>query len=321
MEKYHNIPIVLITDDNYMLQTGVTIWSLIKGKKATTKYNIYIILADCKKDAKKFFDRLLVAGIEIHYIKRDLKIYSSINQLAHISRACLLKFEIAELIKDYDKVLYLDGDLHIRGDLSELYCVDLEGNVIGAVKSLDMLFDKKEMISAGVMLIDTKVFREENYAHKLLKTRISLGDQRSMDQQTINIVLEGKIKYLSTRYNCIPEKLLGEEKKSYIIQELNDLYETSYSSKRQMVDDAVIIHYATAGKPWRFTFVPCADEWYDCYQSSPYSGIRIKRRNRVQALIHGGIETLKQNGIKGVIKRILQLVGLHLKKQEYKKWG
>ena len=59
-------------------------------------------------------------------MRASLDQYRDIKQLAHISIACLLKFDICELIPSYEKLLYLDGDIIAKDDLTELYETDLE---------------------------------------------------------------------------------------------------------------------------------------------------------------------------------------------------
>ena len=39
----------------------------------------------------------------------------------------------------YDKVLYLDSDLIVKGDVSELFNVELGDNLLAAVRDIDFL--------------------------------------------------------------------------------------------------------------------------------------------------------------------------------------
>lgn len=40
------------------------------------------------------------------------------------------------------------------------------------------------------------------------------------------------------------------------------------------------IHFATGNKPWKYTFAPCAKEWYQYYLQSPYDDKPFKRYGR-----------------------------------------
>ena len=315
------IPVVYITDIGFMFQTGVAAYSLYASKAPDTEYDLYLILVDDAYEKRDFFKPLTKIFKDIHILKGSTEKYSKINQLAHISRAGLVKFDMSDMIPEYDKILYVDGDIIIRSDLSDLYNTDLGDNIMGAVKSLDMVFDDNPMINSGVMLINAKRFREEKYAEKMYEKRVELGDRRSMDQETINIVLKNKILYLPAKYNCIPEKLVGIERKNYEISKLNEVYSTSYSSKEGMIDDAVLIHYATGGKPWKYTYVQCGEEWYGIYKKSPFSYVKIRRLNKFQAHLKGFFRRLRKKGIKDVIKRAGELISLKIKGVKYQVWG
>lgn len=91
--------------------------------------------------------------------------YKDIKQLAHVPLASLLKFDICDLIPQYDKLLYLDGDIIVRQDLSELYQTDLNDNyVAGVAHSLGIVTGEKKVYLApkyNVML--DKVDYEKKY--------------------------------------------------------------------------------------------------------------------------------------------------------------
>lgn len=322
-QKSTYIPVVFICDKNFAMQTGVAITSVILHKNLDTRYAIYIILVDCEKGFEKYFEKLeRFINISIQYIYVSTEKYRMINQMAHISRAGLIKFELGELIRDFNKVIYLDGDIIVRGDLTELYNIELGEKIIGGVKSLDMVFDNTPMINSGVMLVDVGKMRRENYNIQLRETRISLGDRKSMDQQTINIVFNGKILYLHPSFNCIPEKLLGEEKHDYEINRLNELYGTSYSTKWEMVEASKIIHYATSRKPWKYTFVTYQEDWMQCFIASGFNENKLKRLTRFEAFFKGGLNALKKAGIIGVIKRSIELAKSRFNMDRgYEKWG
>ena len=130
------IPIVMISDDNFVMQTCVAITSLCKNKKSATMYEVFIVMAECSEESARTFRQMEKEGCAITLVHASLEKYRDIKQLAHISIACLLKFDICELIPQYDKLLYLDGDIIVRGDLTELYDTELEDHYAAAVKEL-----------------------------------------------------------------------------------------------------------------------------------------------------------------------------------------
>lgn len=296
------IPIVMISDDNFVMQTCVAITSLYMNKNKETVYDIFIVMAECSEISEQQFKGMERADCIINLVKASLEQYRDIKQMAHISIACLLKFDICELIPQYDKLLYLDGDIIVRKDLTELFNTELGDNFAAAVKELYCMKNDDGCINAGIMLFNAAKMRACGMRDILVAKRKSLGNRSSMDQQTYNMVIKDQIKYLSIIYNCVPGRLLGDVKMDYSMDELNALYKTDYKNVKQLVNDAVIIHFATGNKPWKYTFAPCAKEWYKYYLQSPYKDIPFKRYGRWGYRFHNMKDILRQNGINGVIK-------------------
>lgn len=315
------IPVVFITDENFIMQTIVAITSLYLSKKPETQYDVYVIAAECSQTAQNRFKLLEKKDMRINIVEVSLEGYRDIKQLAHIPIACLLKFNICDLVPRYDKLIYLDGDICVRKDLSELYNTELGECCAGGVPSLEMLSSSKRMINAGIMLFNARKMRMEHMAERLVTERKKLGDRGSMDQQTFNRVLGDRILFLSPKFNCISDKFLGDERRVYKLEEVNRLYGTRYASFKELVDDAVIIHFASGMKPWKFSFVPCADEWFCAYKASIYKDVELKRKNLLQARVTGMKNQLKKNGLKGFVKRLSEHIGYWAGKGKIKNWG
>ena len=303
----------MISDDNFVMQTCVAITSLCKNKNADTTYEVFVVMAECSKYSEEIFQKMQREDCIITLVRASLEPYRDIRQLAHISIACLLKFDICELIPSYDKVLYLDGDIIVRKDLTELYNTELEDNYAAAVKELYCMKDDDGCINAGIMLFNAKKMREDHMRDILVAKRKSLGNRSSMDQQTYNMVIKGNMKYLSLIYNCVPGRLIGDVKMDYSIKELNSLYGTNYRNAKQAINDAVIIHFATGNKPWKYTFAPCAKEWYEYYLLSPYGNKPFKRYSRWGYRIHNISEMVKKDGVTGIVKHYKKRINDKLK--------
>ncbi len=93
-----------------------------------------------------------------------------------------MRLYLPEFIEDCDRLLYLDSDLVITTDLSELYKTDLRGAIIGAAgvgvvrTALERPFfvkvglsDDDRSFNGGVLLIDAKAWRKNHCTEKLLE--------------------------------------------------------------------------------------------------------------------------------------------------------
>ena len=304
------IPVAFICDENFVMPTCVAATSLIKNAGETTFYDIFIIMAECSVESERKILELKSADCEIHIIRRSLEQYSEIKQLAHISKACLLKFEVSNIVDQYDKVIYLDGDIIVRGDLLPLYEIEFKDEYAAGVKDLDSIVEDKGNINAGIMLFNAKKIRDEGILPILIQTRKELGDRASMDQQTYNIVFQNKYIYLPIQFNCIASKLVGtEHKKRYSMlttEKLNRVYNTDYKSNFEVVNDALIIHFATSYKPWIYTFATGAKEWYAYYLLSPFKDIPFKLISRGEYRFRNVLRCIREDGFKGLLRLLLR---------------
>lgn len=122
----------------------------------------------------------------------------------------------------HDRVVYLDVDVLLNGDVAELYDADLHGAPIGAVRdcavlqsiSTGRLPDHLEYISGmgvtnprlycntGVMVMDLVQMREQETEDRLLRLLEAHPDSFPyVDQDIINIVFHGRIAPLPLRWN------------------------------------------------------------------------------------------------------------------------
>lgn len=288
--------LVFITDANFVLPTCVTITSLLINKYQNSYYDIYIIMSEySEEDERRFESFKKYPNTDVHIIKGSLEQYKSVPQAAHVTISALLKFDICELIPEYDKLLYLDGDLVVREDLTELYNIDLKGKHAAVVKNSRGILDGSDYFFSGLILFDAKKMRQDGMRDKLLETRKSLGQRKSMDMTTFNIVLENKVIFIDPKYDC-PLGRVEYERKYYRINEYNKFYNSNYKNWKDLIDRSLIIHYCGAEKPWKYSFGLCNREWTKYYEVSPYAGENLYRKNFIVYLK----ERIEREGVKGI---------------------
>ena len=321
--QYHVIPIAMICDENFVMQTCVALTSMRRNKASNTVYEIYVIMADCSKEAEVDILAQSAEAFHVHVIVSSVAEYEEIKQITHISIAGLLKFDICDMLSQYDKILYLDGDIIVRKDLQDLYNVDLQDNYVACVvHSLGIVSGEKKM-NSGVMLLNAKKIREENTKKILFETRKALGDRKSMDQETFQIVFADKKMFLEPKYNIMMDKI-DYEKKYYSINSYNQFYGTTYKSRKEILDSAVIMHYTGAVKPWKYRFAKGFNEWFKYYYIT-FDGMRgLQLEGRMSYLR----EQIKQKGIRYIywalkdkmLAWIGEFLGIYLDKS-YEEWN
>lgn len=266
------IPVAFICDDNFVMQTSVAITSMMKNKSKDTEYIIYVIMAECSPES----ETNLKKTADVKIIRAGLERFEGIKQLAHISPACLLKFFLCELIPCEEKILYLDGDIIVRDDLTPLFKTELCENYAAAIP-LGIDYGK---FNAGVMLFNGEKMRSDHMAEKLLDFRKRIGNAYSMDQQTFNNMIADHVVRFPARYNCVPFRI-KESVREKSLDALNAQNGTSYKSVKELLNDAGIVHFASRTKPWECTFLDFSKEWFNYYLQSPYGDVPLHRQNKI----------------------------------------
>jgi lipopolysaccharide biosynthesis glycosyltransferase len=139
-----------------------------------------------------------------------------------LTAATLIRLLMPEILAGrYDRVLYLDADVEIRGDIAPLFGLDLGGAPLAAVplvrESRDALDSARReqahfralgmtkpyrYFNSGVMLIDTQRWIAQNLAERLLDF-IERNTElcRLPDEDALNAVLDGGIAEISPIWN------------------------------------------------------------------------------------------------------------------------
>ena len=267
------ISLCMICDSNYIMPTSVAIESFIMAKKDEIIYDIYIITSLLSEKECDFLCQYTSESVKINIIERNAEEMFGNIHVFHEDAICvatiaaLLKFEIPNILSDLDKVLYIDGDLISKISLDEVYAYDIENVYAGVVIDSGSIYYKHEYVrkvdsyfNSGVMLLNLKKMRTDNITEKLIETKKNLKDSSLMDQNVFNLVFNGKVKLLPIKYNFLAVNLDRSYEK-WSIEDINHIYGTMYANKKELFEDAKIIHYSSTNKPWKDPDCACSNEW------------------------------------------------------------
>ena len=175
------IPVFFATDENYVPYMTQTIISICENTKGPVDF--YIMHESVTEESQQILSKLVSSYTDktIEFINLDFEGYFEGFQdnTGYITKTTYYRFLIPTLKPELDKVIYLDGDLAVEGDLIELYNQDLGEYALGAcceegivsyhiVRSLYLLSIPRNHMyfNAGVLLINTKKWREDNLVEK-----------------------------------------------------------------------------------------------------------------------------------------------------------
>lgn len=276
-KSLNEIPIFFSTDDNYLQYLDVAIRSLIKNASRNYKYRIVILntgLDREKTDKIKSLgdENFIINFVDITHSIQDIK--HQLKNIYHFGLASYYRLFIENLFTEYDKILYLDCDIIVLGDISKLYFTDLEDNAIGGVVEQFILhspifshytkeaigIDSKNYINSGIMLMDLAKLRELQIEEKFVDLINSYNfDVIDPDQAYINYLCQGKIKYLPVSWNRTPLESVDCENPN-------------------------IIHYALGEKPWHNDKVYLAEHFWEYAKDSLFYEDIIKTKEAYDTL-------------------------------------
>ncbi len=257
------IPIFFSTDDNYIPFLDVAIASLIENASKKYQYRIIILNTGLQQkniDQVKQNER---SGFVIEFLDISEKleyIKSWFKNVYHFSVVTYYRLFIASLFPQYDKILYLDCDLVVLGDISELYHIELGNNILGAVPDQFVSnteefklyveravgVDPNHYVNAGVLVISLEQFRKNDIEKQFVQLITEYDfDLLDPDQAYLNYLCRDKIFLLPNGWNKVPVPLKCEGKKN-------------------------IIHYALYKKPWQYDDVIGGDYFWFYAQKSPF---------------------------------------------------
>ena len=153
-----------------------------------------------------------------------------------------------------DKVLYLDTDVMLLGDIGELYDVDIEGyEMAGALDYFGKVFISPRYMNSGVLLWNMKELRETG---ALYRARVMCRDKKMllMDQSALNKCVRRKL-YLPRRFN-----------------EQHDMLPDTFIRHFTMTIKWFPFFHTETVKPWHFDLVheklgiTCFDQIFEDYK-------------------------------------------------------
>ena len=194
------------------------------------------------------------------------------------SQEVLYKLSIPSIMPDIEKILYIDANTIIKKSLYELYNINIDNYYIAAVEAtgselvdeLKQKFHLNKYFNSSILLINNKKFIEDKLEEKFNNFFDNNYDKIiSLDQDILNVVCNGKVKYIDYKYNFTP-----------------------YAEKLLDIKDVVIIHYrANKIKPFNNYIYPNLEKYveefwkYFCltpwFQENPSEYINIMINQKI----------------------------------------
>jgi lipopolysaccharide biosynthesis glycosyltransferase len=266
------IPIFFAVDDNYAPYLAVSMRSLIDNASPDYQYNIYILIDKLNEFNTTVLCNMATDNVSVETINVTKKL-DALGDLLHLrdyyTKTTYYRFFIPALFPQYERGLYLDCDIVVKGDISQLYNVSLGNNILAAAPEEVMLMvdvfgtyveavlevPRNEYFSAGILVMNLEKMRhvalEEQFVDILGRRTFRV----TQDQDYLNVLCRGDFLMLDSGWNKT----------------------ACYNAP---VDTPVnIIHYKINWKPWHYRGVRFEDDFWYYAEMTPYADMLYAMRD------------------------------------------
>lgn len=220
------ISIAYAPDDKYVNQTVVSMKSALEHNE-----QVEFIIMYSKLSAESM-QKLGAVGGSLRLIKMDENQFANLTLSKWVTVQAWFRIKLPDLCKDLDKVLYLDCDTLIRGNLDELFSLDLTDKYLAGVKDvwgvskyvkrLDM--KSGVYVNSGMLLFNCDYCRKEHFFDKVVDfAKNNAKIIEFCDQDSINKVVDEHKVVVSPKYNLMDTwwrggyyEFEGEEETEYL---------------------------------------------------------------------------------------------------------
>ena len=259
--------LVLACDDNFVPYACTV--ARRAAHLSSERFPIVILSDGVSEENKRHAQRLCsrIAFIEAS----NLFAGKEFRTAAAITRSTYLRLYLDEVLADFTRVVYLDGDMTPLVDLAPLLHMVPRAAPVMAAYSLDHkpertyaslpLLRDAGYLQAGLQIYDLKAVREERILKDAIKFALEHPETCGLgDQDAINVVLQGRWQVLDWRWNVMNK------------------------DARFLPSPFYIRHHGGPSKPWSADKSECEPhivrKWREDLEAGPWAAAFVADRRR-----------------------------------------
>ena len=260
MTTTSSIPICVCfgCDSRYVPHMAVTMVSLL-DHAAPRPIRFFVFQRDIDQPTRDAFAAMLAPWphCQIEWIDVTRPDLGAFRAEGHLTVATYFRLFIAELLPaEYERVIYLDSDIVVTGDLAALWESDLAGHPLGAVvdplRTEDDHHDRFTKLglprdaayfNGGVLVLDLRQWRERGLTRRL--TAFAVANPHKLtwaDQDVLNALLHDDHQPLAMEWNL-------QRRMCHMLPHELGLSIPDYLRLRRAPK---IVHFTEALKPWSY---------------------------------------------------------------------
>lgn len=268
VEPKEPVTIVFSANDYHAMLLGVALCSLFENKHGDYPVRVFVFDGGISAENKKRLGILEQNyGFSIMYATPDPSLFVRVpirdRPVAAYYRIVIARF----LPADFRRVLYLDCDVMVRGDVAELFYFDLAGKTVAAVPDCFPEEQRKHLrhisgkdgvyFNSGVMLIDLDRWKRHDVERQLFSFIHEHPDKLKFDDQDpLNVVFREDYAALPTTYNVMagaPANPDGDP-------------------------NPFVVHFSGGAKPWYLlSSLRYQGEWVDYANMTPWRDKKYRK--------------------------------------------
>lgn len=234
------------------------------------EHTVYVVTKEVTEMDLKAFQTYLPKGLHIKIVKFDDGFLKGAPTLRRWPKEIYYRIFAAQFLPEtLNRILYLDSDIIINGDLRSLYETPFLGNLFVATTNIHSKLFRRFILwkngatkwhvyaNTGVLLMNLSLLRKEQSVEEVLayvrrkKRLLTLPDQ-----DIISTLYGLKIKLVDNKiYN------LSEREICWYNRRHKEKIGVEWVEKH-----AKIIHYLSKNKPWKQGYKGILKPWYDKYK-------------------------------------------------------
>lgn len=294
--SYAKCPIVLACDENYAMPLATTLRSLAEANVRYWPLDVTVLTDGFAEGIRtRVVESLPQGSVHLRWHQIELSRFADLPLMPHISRITFARFDIEHAFgDDVERVLYLDTDILVLGDLGPLFALDLGGQVLAA--ALDYYVDPvvqagdvdtfagvptvARYFNAGVLMIDLRRWRQYGAARQAIEYLVRSPSSPLSDQDGLNVACDGRWAELDERWNY----------QRHLWVRIASMASTKKPA---------VVHFVSSRKPWLPSSMNLNARLYDAYRN------RTAFRRPMWVKIHDATATFAHR----VLRKLRQLVG------------
>lgn len=309
------LQVVTGADERYRLPLAVTIASLLEAMCPESQLHLYLLDSGLTPETRERLHELvnrIRPDVQLTWLALDPAEFAhlEVRHRGYLSPAAYARLKIPELLPELDRVIYLDSDLVVHSDLTALWNVDLEGQLVGAVQDSGIpvvgarygiesyealgLNPVAPYFNSGVLVIDPDAWRKHDISRRALAYLTKYKDRlNTCDQEGLNAVLHGQWKPLDFRWNVTTE-FFSVETRSPRSRLCRSFYQAVAEARKRVAESPSIVHYTSAQKPWHGTSGhPMRNDFFDSLWRSGWMSPGAYARWRTRVAARSILQTLR----------------------------